>query len=205
MKNDTRNTMNDLSNGSGLLLLAEAMSGGRQIERMEAQGQRELTRSDVLPTEGTEDDKRWASIGVMLGDKVPGDEIFRYATLPDGWHKRATDHSMWSDLVDDKGRVRATIFYKAAFYDRSAHVGLSRRFRVDAVTESGEHDYKAPHFGRVLDGGTEVYRTALTTEGDRTTDQYGYQCSHGEAARTMAARWLDANYPDWKSTAAYWD
>lgn len=40
--------------------------------------------------------------------------------LPDGWKKVGTNHDMHSDLVDETGKVRASIFYKAAFYDRRA-------------------------------------------------------------------------------------
>jgi hypothetical protein len=36
-----------------------------------------------------------------------------------------SDHAMWSYLVDELGRERVSIFYKAAFYDRSAHMSLT--------------------------------------------------------------------------------
>jgi hypothetical protein len=44
--------------------------------------------------------------------------------LPDGWQKRATDHDMWSELVDADGVVVASMFYKAAFYDRRAFLRM---------------------------------------------------------------------------------
>ena len=47
--------------------------------------------------------------------------------MPNGWKKQATDHSMWSELIDDKGKVRATIFYKAAFYDQRAFLNLVKQ------------------------------------------------------------------------------
>ena len=34
---------------------------------------------------------------------------------------------MWSDLLDDKGVKRGSIFYKAAFYDRSAFLRLKEK------------------------------------------------------------------------------
>jgi hypothetical protein len=79
----------------------EWLMGGNPsaIENQEAEGQKE---------------------GVKFGKPLPDNSIFCNAELPKGWKKRATDHSMWSELVDDKGVVRAQIFYKAAFYDRSA-------------------------------------------------------------------------------------
>jgi hypothetical protein len=57
----------------------------------------------------------------------------RSVKLPEGWHIKATDHSMWSNLVDDKGRNRASIFYKAAFYDREAFLSFNRRFSMSYI------------------------------------------------------------------------
>ena len=45
--------------------------------------------------------------------------------LPAGWKKQATDHSMWSKLLDESGAVVASIFYKAAFYDRIAEMNCA--------------------------------------------------------------------------------
>ena len=91
------------------------------IEAQEARGQRELVESDVLPTANPEVWERLEAMGVVRGEQVPGDPLFTYCTLPDGWTKRAApDHSMWSDLLDADGEAVAGIFYKAAYYDRKA-------------------------------------------------------------------------------------
>jgi hypothetical protein len=114
------------------------------IENMEAKGQQEFVKAAGarLPTSGTveaqfphrEDPETnqalLENLGFVFGDKISGDEIWVEATLPEGWEVKATDHSMWSSLVDDKGRKRGGIFYKAAFYDRSCHLTLDRRFSV---------------------------------------------------------------------------
>lgn len=91
---------------------------GGYIEGMERQGQQSLVRSETLPTEGDWD--RAAELGVVRGEQVPGDSLFTNATLPEGWQKVATDHSMGSEVIDDRGVPRIGIFYKAAFYDRRA-------------------------------------------------------------------------------------
>lgn len=91
------------------------------IEASEARGQRELVASTQLPIEirPPEGKKTLEEAGVKFGE--PGeDPLFCEATLPEGWKKVATEQSMWSELVDDKGVKRASIFYKAAFYDRVA-------------------------------------------------------------------------------------
>ncbi len=87
------------------------------IEKQEARGQRQLLASQKLPKDGP-----WTeatALGFVRGKDV--DDLFCEATLPAGWQKQGTDHSMWSDIVDAEGKKRAAIFYKAAFYDRSAH------------------------------------------------------------------------------------
>jgi hypothetical protein len=56
---------------------------------------------------------------------VPGDPLFCDATIPDGWTKKATEHAMWSSIVDTRGIEMVSVFYKAAFYDRSAHMHIN--------------------------------------------------------------------------------
>lgn len=94
------------------------------IESQEARGQMELIDSEQLPVKVEGDRKKLEDKGVVFGKPTPGDEIFCSAKLPVGWKKRPTDHSMWSELVDEKGAVCAKIFYKAAFYDRSAFIRI---------------------------------------------------------------------------------
>jgi hypothetical protein len=100
--------------------MAATLPGG--IEQTEADGQADLCREVVkLPANGSRD-PRFAEMGVVFGDEIPGDNVFRSATVPSGWKMQPTDHSYWSNLVDESGKMRATVFYKAAFYDRSARI-----------------------------------------------------------------------------------
>jgi hypothetical protein len=64
------------------------------------------------------------ALGIELLAHHEDDPLFRRVRLPEGWGFRYTDHSMWTDLVDDNGKKRAGIFYKAAFYDRRASIQL---------------------------------------------------------------------------------
>ncbi|MEV4179894.1 hypothetical protein AB0J28_00425 [Streptosporangium canum] len=111
-----------------LLLLADAMGPGGSsaaIERQERQGQTELLNSTVIPTtlnSGSEEEL--TALGFKLGDQVSGDRLFRHAELPAGWKREGTDHAMWSYIVDDLGRRRCSVFYKAAFYDRDAFLNV---------------------------------------------------------------------------------
>ncbi len=119
--NKVTNTSHMTGTDAGLFLLDASFRGPGAIEAQEARGQKELVMSDVLPVECDKSfQAELEAAGVKFGAQVQGDDLFREVTLPKGWVKRATDHSMWSELVDDKGTVRAMIFYKAAFYDRCA-------------------------------------------------------------------------------------
>lgn len=107
-------------------LLAESMATGSPetfILGQERAGQHQLVNSELLPTDHG-DDAPWLALGFTFGDPVPGDPLFVHATLPEGWEKQATDHAMGSVIVDTLGRERVSIFYKAAWYDRSANMHL---------------------------------------------------------------------------------
>lgn len=103
--------------------LMTSLPGG--VEASEARGQRELVSQEgesvSLPVDGSTDPEVVA-LGIEWGDPVDDDPIFRAAKLPQGWRLKPTDHAMWSNLEDAEGKVRAKIFYKAAFYDRSAFI-----------------------------------------------------------------------------------
>ncbi|HEY9395862.1 MAG TPA: hypothetical protein VIP58_17045 [Nocardioides sp.] len=116
--NSPRNT----SKSDPMENLLAAMGG---IEAQEAQGQRELVASAVLPFPGwNSSDADFEALGFTFGDKVPGDDLFREATLPPGWTRKGTEHAMHTDVLDERGIARVGVFYKAAFYDRRADMHI---------------------------------------------------------------------------------
>lgn len=118
----------DASQLSSTAKLAVAATPGG-ILAQEAQGQTQLVLSTQLPIEGLlgADRARWEALGVkILDDKRSDDSLFCHVELPAGWKKMPTDHPLWTDLVDADGKLVAKIVYKAAFYDRYAHVDLEK-------------------------------------------------------------------------------
>lgn len=186
-------------------ILAEGMIFGARdtIERQESDGQRSFVGSDTLPRSLKSDGHYHTkplleAAGVKFLGFVEGDDLFQYVELPPGWKKQATDHSMWSKLIDDKGRERAGIFYKAAFYDRAAHLSLSRRFGVSF--DYARLDKDGVGVSKVTDCRKVVHATEpiVKTESDESWDV-------SDKANKLATEWLDKNYPDWKNPGAYWD
>ena len=95
------------------------------IEAQEAQGQNRLINSSVLPVKCIHNTKiLLENYGVEFGEPLENDPLFCNAKLPEGWTKKATSHTMWSELIDTDGNVKTLIFYKAAFYDRNAHIEI---------------------------------------------------------------------------------
>ncbi|MCF2130168.1 hypothetical protein L1I79_27605 [Strepomyces sp. STD 3.1] len=111
--------------GTALLAMGIAMGGGNPSEASEIQekaGQQQVVHSDQLPTRGYVPE--FEALGFTFGEPDAKDPLFRPATLPDGWTKEASDHAMWSYVLDELGRRRVRVFYKAAFYDRDAFMNL---------------------------------------------------------------------------------
>lgn len=204
MRNAVTNTTKQAhSNPLGVLLDAMAGGSSNAIERQEAAGQAELCMSDVLPVQGIEEVRGIIeAAGGSIGDHVHGDTMFRNVKLPPGWKKRATDHSMWSDLIDDKGRKRAGIFYKAAFYDRSAHISSCRRFNMDrygsTLTTDGELSAK------VTDA-CGLVEYSVTGKIDLNDEERSREYKLRDRLTEQLETWLNENYPNWKDASAYWE
>ena len=181
-------TWNEEADQMGVLLDVLSGRGDGSIERSEAQGQCDLVASSDLPSETCPSQEEIAKhTGIQFHE--PLNELFVRVTLPDGWSKRPTEHSMHTDLLDDKGRVRAGIFYKAAFYDRRADIGFLPRYSVRPHYEDDGTVSKI----LITDGGQPIKELPPAPD-KKPYDQYEV----GEA-------WLAEHYPDYENIWAYWD
>ena len=77
-----------------------------------------VARENEINEEFTKE--RYKKLGFENLQKV--DDLFYKAKAPNGWRIEPTEHSMWNHLFDEDERMVARIFYKAAFYDRSARI-----------------------------------------------------------------------------------
>lgn len=227
-------TRTSTTQAGALAFLAEALAFQRAgqspslaIEAQEKEGQRQLTgQTSRLPTRfncyGPVGAGKAAleKAGVKFLNPVKGDELWTNVELPEGWKIEPTDHNMWSKLVDDKGRERASIFYKAAFYDRDAHINVERRFSIrERYPDDKDYDKV---FAVVLDGGKkEVWKSEVfgasedlkQVKKDRNhlkmlspeRQNEVWDESGSKFARKAALAWLAEHYPDHESLSAYWD
>jgi hypothetical protein len=138
-----RNTTKDTREA---LLLAGLVGSSEMIHMQEKRGQCEVAASQSLPRKGLSDLKKMLDhFGFRFVGNIEGDDLFANFVFPEVWKLGPTDHSMWSKLRDPQGRARASIFYKAAFYDRDAHISANPRFTVTSkmVDEDSDRWYPA--------------------------------------------------------------
>lgn len=159
---EIRNTAADMTTPGSpdlMLLFAAAMSDGSPsnfIYAQERAGQQQLVNSTMLPADVRGSDReQLTAMGIVLGDPDPNDPLFAPAALPDGWSKQGSDHGMWSYVIDELGRRRVAMFYKAAFYDRRAFL---------RVVNLSEYVYSHAHGDGdlVLDAGGQPWATPET-------------------------------------------
>lgn len=167
------------------------------IGDFEKRGQDDLVRSAKLPRKCERCTRQQLEqMGIVFGEDI--DDLFVAVVLPDGWKLQPTDHSMWSDLLDEKGRCRALVFFKAAFYDREAFISLECRYscRQQPVCGWDSPDYKCdvtPFVAIVTDVGKEIWRS-------KEVPKYG-----DDRLYKWPRKWLNRHFPKWEDPLAYWD
>jgi hypothetical protein len=166
------------------------------VERQEAAGQKKLVESTSMPHELQPSREAFEGVGFVFHQTI--DTVFVAASLPDGWTRRATEHAMWSDILDQKGRRRVAVFYKAAFYDRNAHATLLQRFTIERLY-TDDHD---PHAFAVKDAGT-VIKTWEIPEDQRGHEETQY--AFRDAIKAEVEKWLTTERPAWRDPTAHWD
>jgi hypothetical protein len=194
-------------------LLLRAMATGNSsdaILQQEADGQSSFTKSETLPSDMSEEARKaLEKSGVKFLGIVEDDPVFQYVELPEGWKKTPTSHSMWSDLVDANGKKRADIFYKAAFYDRSANLSIVRRFNIQIDYEHLREEDLAQ--AKVFDNNEEIFSSESVPfpvpYKDVSDPQKRYEAEDEAKAKAFkeAEEWLEEKYPEWKDPSMYWN
>lgn len=192
-------------NEAELLLNAIAAATPGGIEEQEKNGQSQLTLVfDRLPRKIDEPAGRHMleQMGFIFGENL--NDLFVAVTPPKGWTLRPSSHSMWSHVHDEQGRQRLSVFYKAAFYDKDAHMTIDLRYRINryqACDIDGhriESDGSMPEF--VLCEIVDHDKSCVIVIGKRERTDY----DQADVFNERAAAWLAENKPDWSNPLAYW-
>lgn len=130
--------------------------------------------------------ENYEKMGIKVIGKSSGDDLFYDVILPKGWTIKRTNSILWSNLVDENGNKRVSIFYRPSLYDRDADACMITRYQI--TTEFVEKKDSVHTFAfKVIDtkSGNIIY--------DPGNDE------------NAGITWLDENYPEWKDPFAYWD
>ena len=167
-------------------------------------GPQSFVENETLPTDmrgydGYEAKAVLEAAGVRFLGVVEGDEIFQYVELPEGWNKVGTEPPFRSQLVDAKGNERGRISFKPEYWDRRAHINLTRRFGpwedYDRKRKENVTVVKVVDYGRVL----------YITDPIQLPEGYWERRKIVKKSFALATSWLDKNHPDWRDPNAYRD
>lgn len=220
-----------------MLYAMEGESPTKAIEDQEKREQRNVVRNQRLPKrtndccvpdefrfKGTNREMDWNTCHAIvqnnileftvaqyerMGIKIIGeyDDLFYSVELPEGWEIKATGHSMWNDVFDNKGRKRISFFYKGAFYDREAFSDFCCRYRLqilpfdDYESDASYEERKfKPWTVYIMDNDKKTKALKSITP---TTDKEYYEVS--DSLREIGSVYLNENFPNWKDFNSYWD
>jgi hypothetical protein len=179
----------------------------KAIEEQEAQGQKELVETsegDIaqLPARGNSCDAKeiYETLGFEVLKETEGDNLFLQVKMKSGWKVEATDHSMWTKLVDPKGNERTSIFYKAAFYDRDSFINplVTRYYITSDYKENASETKDFTQFIRVKD---RITGDILFEREGGAIDTYKIDRKTREKT---CRKYLKKNFPKWEDPLAYW-
>lgn len=172
------------------------------IYDQESQGQQQLNSSDQLPKKcnsprGIDIKKQYELMGIEVLSDSDGNDLFLDVRMPEGWQKQSTDHSMWNNLIDDKGRIRGMYFYKAAFYDRDSFMNFKTRYSVDGdYSERGSTTY----FVWDADKKERIFSTERLVEDYNDKSYFKKQ----DELQKRCKDFLKNNFPNHEDINAYW-
>lgn len=154
---------------------------------------------------------RLREMGFELSKPFDDDPLFMPVILPEGWKRKGCDHNMWSHILDDKGRQRLSIFYKAAYYDRRSFANLLERVTVE--NDWTEMEKRAGGEGKI-DRDVDIHTVFAKQAGEEKhvlarfvglIENFRNREQMQENVLGIAQSWAKENYPDHENPAAYWD
>lgn len=209
---------NDLVVLEAMLYAMEGKSPSIAIENQERREQQKVVRNCRLPKRGNGGvpreyrrdtieftRKQYEKMGIKIIEDF--DDLLYSVELPDGWKIKPTDHSMWNDVIDDKGRERISFFYKGAFYDRDAFSNFNQRYDY-SIYPFDNYETDATYEERLVKPWrlwiTDSDKRAYFIE-ERTITTYDEKWKMQAELEEIGDKYMNDHYPDWEDINAYWD
>lgn len=196
-----------MRNDDVLIAFTRLMAGESNVlEHIEAEGQVEAVRCIKMAKKMRPSREVWERLGFLFTD-IPGDNVLCSAILPEGWSLKATSHSMWNDIFDENGMKRGSMFYKASFYNRSAHMDLYQRYSVCMDYVDDDEDGYATKLEIYFGNKCEKLFVAgfVNLSGSDNFEDIENEFKEEDRLQAIAKQFGDENYPGWQSVHTYWD
>lgn len=119
-----------------------------------------------------------------------------FVEFPKNWRLTKTDSPLVNIITDDRGRYRGSVHD----YFHSSWIELFTKY--DVMIKIKEIDLSHFAFAEVWSDVKVVYTTDnVVIKSICPIDRY----EAGQSAKSLACKWLDQNYPDWRNPGAYWN
>lgn|GEM_PF-2272873 len=191
--------------------LMQAIFGRKEGEPTDAErALRSLLECDVIPATRIYPNfpESLEAMGFELAETVPGDPIFRFAKIPEGWTKREEKHphqttdSAGIHLIDTKGRVRARIYFRNYYLASVRYVQMQiYTYYFIARRKEGDNGFVYQARNRKGDVLFESEPEYLTIE--KIAELAG--SNQKGPAEMSVIRWLWNRFHNWSCPALYWD
>ena len=177
------------------------------IETQEAAGASAMKANSRLPKDGVlEHREKLEKIGLIVGEEI--DEVLVAVMLPEGWDLKGNNphDARHMGLLDDRGRQRAYVFIKTAFYDYTGYVSWNSAITVeDRRTDSEKDIYDEPEDAEVTIAVSVVKDGNVLHQTESVTTVRAKHYEATQSLRAAAQEWLDENFPNHSDPFAYWD
>ncbi len=186
-----------------LLILVRIFGGEPDVlDHMNIEERRNALNSVMMAKRMKPSKEEWEQLGFTFTD-IPDDDILCRATLPKGWTLEETDHCLWTDIKDENGRIRGSMYYNSLPYDRSARMSLRCRYGVHVGSVVEDSFVEEIYFGNEQEK-LFVAGQIRRARGQISREEADARFDREDALRKMAEEFGDANYPGWKSVHSYW-
>lgn len=136
------------------------------------------------------------------GDKLMLDVV----TSPNGWYAEScSDNYYWTYWYDEQKRLRASIFYKSAFYDNNASWSLTRRISVYHKYGNSTKGEDTIQFFVVAAIAKNKSIALFNTKVIPYTRTEKYDWNLYTEGKQQAENWMEKEYSKHADVFAYWD